>query len=80
MNKELLKGSWLQLKGSLKKKYASLTEDDLNYIEGKEEELYGRIQKRLGLTKELVDLIIKEHHEHLKEKAKKDLKEHHDMK
>ena len=71
MNTHLLKGSWAQLKGSRKQKYANLTDDDLQYIEGKEEELYGRIQKRLGLTKDLVDVLIKEHHEHLQQKAKK---------
>lgn len=71
MNTQLLKGSWDHLKGELKQKYAKLTDDDLKYVEGKEEELYGRIQKRLGMTRELVDLMIKEHYEHAKDKTKK---------
>ncbi len=46
-----LKGNWNTLKGKLKKKYAALTDDDLTYAEGKEDELIGRLQKKLGKTK-----------------------------
>ncbi|MGM0505890.1 MAG: CsbD family protein [Bacteroidota bacterium] len=49
-----IKGNWNELKGKLKQKYGDLTDDDLTYIEGKEEELLGRIQKRLGKKKEEV--------------------------
>ena len=41
-------GNWNVIKGKLKQKYGELTEDDLTYVEGQEDELYGRIQKRLG--------------------------------
>ena len=47
-----LKGSWNQVQGKLKQKYAQLTDDDLMLVEGKEDELIGRLQKRLGKTKE----------------------------
>ena len=47
-----LKGSWNQLKGKLKQEYAHLTDDDLAYTEGKEDELYGRLQEKLGKTKQ----------------------------
>ncbi len=70
MKTQFLKGNWNKLKGTLKQKYAQLTDDDLKYVEGKEEELIGRIQKKLGLTKEAVDLIIKEHSVLQKNKAK----------
>lgn len=43
-----IKGNWNELKGKLKQKYADLTEDDLLFEEGKEEELLGRLQKKLG--------------------------------
>jgi uncharacterized protein YjbJ (UPF0337 family) len=43
-----IKGSWNELKGKLKQKYASLTDDDLMYTEGKEDELLGRLQKKTG--------------------------------
>jgi len=54
MNKLQIKGSWNAMKGKLKQKYATLTNDDLTYVEGKEEELYGRLQKSLGKTKEQI--------------------------
>jgi len=47
-----LKGSWNEVKGKLKQKYARLTDDDLTFAEGKEDELLGRLEKRLGKTKE----------------------------
>ncbi|HMF46026.1 MAG TPA: CsbD family protein [Candidatus Udaeobacter sp.] len=45
-----LKGSWNEVKGNLKRKYGQLTDDDLAFAEGKEDELLGRLQKRLGRT------------------------------
>lgn len=42
------KGTWNETKGKLKKKYADLTEDDLLYEEGKEDELLGRLQRKMG--------------------------------
>ena len=47
-----LKGQWNEIKGKLKQKYGQLTDDDLVFAEGKEEELLGRLQKRLGKSKE----------------------------
>lgn len=47
-----LKGNWNELKGKLKQEYGDLTDDDLSYVEGKEDELLGRLQKKLGKTKE----------------------------
>ncbi len=51
MDKLEIKGKWNEIKGKLKQKYADLTDDDLLFAEGKEEELYGRLQKRLGKTR-----------------------------
>jgi uncharacterized protein YjbJ (UPF0337 family) len=47
-----MKGSWNEVKGKLKQKYGQLTDDDLTFAEGKEEELLGRLQKRLGRTQD----------------------------
>ena len=47
-----LKGNWNEIKGKLKQKYGQLTDQDLTFAEGKEDELLGRIQKRLGRTKD----------------------------
>jgi uncharacterized protein YjbJ (UPF0337 family) len=55
-----LKGRWNEIKGKLKQKYGELTDDDLTFSEGKEDELLGRIQKRLGKSKEEVRKAIEE--------------------
>jgi uncharacterized protein YjbJ (UPF0337 family) len=47
-----IKGNWNIVKGKLKQKFAKLTDDDLQFIEGKEDELIGRIQKRTGQATE----------------------------
>lgn len=47
-----MKGNWNELKGKLKQEYAELTDDDLTYAEGKEDELLGKIQNKVGETKE----------------------------
>ena len=52
MTKLELKGNWNEIKGKLKQKYAQLTDDDLTFVEGKDEELLGRLQQRLGKSKE----------------------------
>jgi len=60
MNKLEIKGDWNITKGKLKQKWAKLTDDDLQFVEGKSEELLGRIQKRTGETREAVEKAIKE--------------------
>ena len=52
MTKLAFKGSWNETKGKLKQKYGQLTDDDLTFTEGKDEELLGRLQKKLGKSKE----------------------------
>jgi uncharacterized protein YjbJ (UPF0337 family) len=55
-----IKGDWNITKGKLKQKWAALTDDDLQYAEGKQEEMLGRIQKRTGETREAVEKAVKE--------------------
>jgi uncharacterized protein YjbJ (UPF0337 family) len=50
-----LKGQWNEIKGKLKQKYADLTDDDLTYVEGKEDELFGRLQQKLGRKREEIE-------------------------
>ena len=52
MTKLGFKGSWNEVKGKLKQKYAQLTDDDLAFAEGKEDEVLGRLEQKLGKTKE----------------------------
>jgi uncharacterized protein YjbJ (UPF0337 family) len=53
-----IKGNWNVLKGKIKQTYADLTDDDLKYVEGKEDELYGRLLKKTGKSRqELIEWI-----------------------
>jgi uncharacterized protein YjbJ (UPF0337 family) len=52
MDRLELKGRWNELKGKVKQANASLTDDDLQYEDGKDDELYGRLQKKLGKSRE----------------------------
>lgn len=49
-----VKGNWNELKGKIKQEYAEVTEDDLAYEEGQEDEMLGRIQKKIGKSKQEV--------------------------
>jgi uncharacterized protein YjbJ (UPF0337 family) len=60
MNTLEIKGDWNISKGKLKQKWATLTDNDLHYVEGMQEELMGRIQKRTGATREAIEKAIKE--------------------
>lgn len=52
MNTTTVKGTWNEQKGKLKQKFAELTDNDLMYEQGKKEEMLGKIQIKLGKTKE----------------------------
>ncbi len=58
MEKLKLEGNWNTIKGKLKQKYSVLTDDDLLYEEGKEEELIGRLQKRLDKGREEIEKML----------------------
>ena len=58
MNKLQIKGSWNELKGKLKQQYGNLTDDDLVFSEGKEDELLGGLQKKLGKSQDEVRQMI----------------------
>lgn len=52
------KGRWNEIKGKVKQTYGNLTDDDLIYEEGKEDELVGRIQQKTGQAKEKVENFL----------------------
>ena len=58
MNTIEVKGNWNEQKGILKQKFAILTDNDLMFEEGKKEEMYGKLQIKLGKTKEELHRII----------------------
>ncbi len=53
-----MKGNWNQIKGKLKQQYGDLTDDDLTYVEGKEDEMLGKIQKKTGESKDKIKNYI----------------------
>lgn len=59
MNIQDIKGNWAITKAKLKQKWSILTDDDLQYVLGKEEELLGKIQKRTGALREVVEKEFK---------------------
>ena len=58
MNTTEVKGNWNEQKGKLKQKFASLTDNDLMFEKGKKEEMMGKIQIKLGKTKQELEEII----------------------
>ena len=58
MNSTQMKGNWNEQKGKLKQAFAELTDNDLMFEEGKKDEMFGIIQKKLGKTKEEIEDII----------------------
>ena len=60
MNTTELEGNWNELKGKLKQKFATLTDDDLLFAEGKKDEMMGKLQQKLGKSKEDLHKIISE--------------------
>jgi len=60
LNKLTFRGDWNVVKGKLKQKYGQLTDDDLVYAEGKEDELVGRLEKKLGVAKDKITTLISE--------------------
>ena len=60
MNKLQLKGDWNIAKGKLKQRWGKLTDDDLRFQEGQEDELVGRIQKRTGEAREVVERAVQD--------------------
>ena len=58
MNTTEIKGKWNEQKGKLKQKFAALTDNDLMYEEGKKDEMFGKLQTKLGKTKDELEKII----------------------
>ena len=61
MNTTELKGTWNEQKGKLKQKFAVLTDNDLMFDEGKKDEMFGKLQIKLGKSREELEKIIKSH-------------------
>jgi uncharacterized protein YjbJ (UPF0337 family) len=60
MNNDQLKGKWKQMKGSVKERWGKLTDDDLDVIDGQNEQLIGKIQERYGIAREAAQKQVDE--------------------
>ncbi|GAB3990020.1 CsbD family protein [Spirosoma daeguense] len=58
MNETTIKGGWNELKGKIKQAYGDLTDDDLTYAEGKEDEMWGKLQQKTGKTKDEINKAV----------------------
>ena len=57
-NSKEIEGSWNEMKGKLKQKYADLTDDDLMFEEGKEDEMWGKLQQKIGKTEKEIKSLF----------------------
>lgn len=60
MNQDSLKGQWMQLKGTLRKNWGKLTDDDIELIEGDADVLIGKLQERYGMAREAAEKELEE--------------------
>lgn len=60
MNQDIIKAQWPRLSAKLKRKWAKLTDADVNQAEGHREYLVGKLQERYGIAKEKADIQVKE--------------------
>ena len=70
MNKDTIQGDWNILKGKLKEKWGKLTDDDITQINGKKEELLGKLQTQYGYTKDKAAKELADFQNSLNEKIK----------
>jgi uncharacterized protein YjbJ (UPF0337 family) len=59
MNKQIVEGNWMQLKGKVREQWGKLTDDDMVVIAGKRDQLLGKLQERYGKTRDAVDAEVK---------------------
>jgi uncharacterized protein YjbJ (UPF0337 family) len=60
MNRDIFEGNWKQIKGKVKEQWGKLTDDDLDRIDGKREQLVGRIQERYGIERDAAEERLRE--------------------
>jgi uncharacterized protein YjbJ (UPF0337 family) len=60
MNWDIAGGNWKQFKGKVKEQWGSLTDDDIARIEGKRDQLVGRVQERYGIAKDEAERQVKD--------------------
>ena len=77
VNKEIMQGQWLQIKGKIKERWGKLTDDDLEKINGKREQLIGKLQTRYGIAKQKAEEEISHFEKSLSQFGSSTEKTHH---
>lgn len=73
MNWDRIEGQWKQMKGSVKERWGKLTDDDLNVIGGKKDQLVGRVQERYGIAKDEAQVQVDEWNKTLAEQNQEEV-------
>jgi uncharacterized protein YjbJ (UPF0337 family) len=73
MNWDRIEGQWKQMKGSVKERWGKLTDDDLNVIGGKKDQLVGRLQERYGIAKDEAQTQVDEWNKTLAEQSQEEV-------
>ncbi|KTD61142.1 CsbD family protein [Legionella spiritensis] len=60
MNRDIFEGKWDEVKGKMKKAWGKLTDDDLKEIEGNHEEIFGKLQKHYGYTRQEIEKMVRD--------------------
>ena len=60
MNQDTIAGNWKQFKGKVKEQWGKLTDDDLDVIDGKRDQMVGRVQERYGIAKDVAEKQVKD--------------------
>jgi uncharacterized protein YjbJ (UPF0337 family) len=76
MNWDQVEGKWKQYKGQAKEKWGKLTDDDLDVIDGRRQQLVGRIQERYGIAKEVAEQQADEFVKALKDEGREEQQAH----
>lgn len=66
MNKDIFQGNWEEVKGKMKQQWGKLTDDDLKQLEGSQQEIYGKLQKHYGYSKEEAEKAVKDFNDNYK--------------
>lgn len=64
MNKDIFQGKWEETKGKIKQQWGKLTDDDIDQIEGAHQEIFGKLQKHYGYSKDEAENAVKRFQQH----------------
>lgn len=60
MNRDIFEGKWVEIKGQMKQAWGWMTDDDFQQIEGNHQEIYGKLQKHYGYSRDQAEKAVKD--------------------